>query len=207
MMFMSLRTTYLANGQPTTEAFITDDGRVEHALSYASAMQMLEESRPPIETPVEQLEQDVVGLLFLLFQHKRQHPVILDGKEIGVEIGSKPTEDYFHYINGHTLEVDAGTKQCIYTSLTYVDNITPQETVWLKDNKVTHIAIHDFMSEPTRVSAEDRRFHGQLMHVRECLEQATLRTIYGTPYDGEVVVDPDEIAQGASQFGPAMYGA
>ena len=71
-------------------------------------MQMLEESRPPIETPVEQLEQDVVGLLSILFQHKRQHPVILDGKEVGVEIGCKPTEDYFHYINGHTLEVDSG---------------------------------------------------------------------------------------------------
>ena len=128
---------------------------------------MLEESRPPIETPVEQLEQDVVGLLFILFQHKRKHPVILDGKEIGVEIGCKPTENHFHYINGHTLEVDSGAKECTYTSLTYVDNITPQETVWLKDNKVTHIVIHDFMSEPTRVSAEDRRFHGQLMHVRE----------------------------------------
>ena len=127
-----------------------------------------------------------------------------------MEIGCKPTEDYFHYINGHTLEVDSGAKECIYTSLTYVDNITPQETVWFKDNRVTHIAIHDFMSEPTRVGAEDRRFHGQLMHVRECLEQATLRTIYGTPYDGEVAVDPDEIARGASQFGPAVtcvYGA
>eukprot|EP00966_Prymnesium_polylepis_P280971 6491709-Prymnesium_polylepis.1 len=170
-------------------------------------MQMLEESRPPIETPVEQLEQDVFGLLFILFQHKRQHPVILDGKEIGVEIGCKPSEDYFHYINGHTLEVDPGTKECKYTSLTSVDNITPQETVWLKDNKITHIAIHDFMSEPTPVGTEDRRFHGQLMHVRECLEQATLRTIYGTPYDGEVTVDPIEIARGASQFGPTMYGA
>ena len=48
---------------------------------------------------------------------------------------------------------------------------------------------------------------GQLMHVRECLEQATLRTIYGTPYDGEVAVDPGKIARVASQFGPAVYGA
>ena len=94
-----------------------------------------------------------------------------------------------------------------YTSLTYVDNITPQETVWIKGNKIPRIAIHDFMNEPTPVDAEDRRFHGQLMHVRECLEQATLRTIYGTPYDGEVAVDPGEIARGASQFGPAVYGA
>ena len=120
----------------------------------------------------------MLGLLFILFQHKRQHPVILDGKEIGVEIGAKLSEDYFHYINGHTLEVDEQTKECKYTSLTYVDNITPaqfeirpaKETVWIKGNKITHIAIHDFMSEPTPVGAEDRRFHGQLMHVRECLE-------------------------------------
>ena len=55
------------------------------------------------------------------------------------------------------------------------------------------------------MSAEDRRFHGQLMHVRECLEQATLRAIYGTPYNGEVTVDPIDIARGTSQFGPAMY--
>ena len=40
---------------------------------------------------------------------------------------------------------------------------------------------------------EDRRFHGQLMHVHECLEQATLRTIYGTPYVGEVTVDAIDI--------------
>jgi hypothetical protein len=177
MMFMSLRTTYLADGQPATAAFITDESGAEHSLSYASAMRMIEESRPPIETPVEQLEEDVFGLLFILFQHTRQHPVILDGKEIGVEIGCKPSEDYFHYINGHTLEVNELTKECMYTSLTYVDTITPQETVWLKGNKITQIAIHDFMNEPTPVDAEDRRFHGQLMHVRECLEQATLRII------------------------------
>ena len=30
--------------------------------------------------------------------------------------------DNFHYINGHTLEVDEQTKECKYTSLTYVDN-------------------------------------------------------------------------------------
>ena len=51
----------------------------------------------------------------------------------------------------------------------------------LKGNKIIRIAIHDFMNEPTPVGAEDRRFHGQLLHVREGLEQATLRTIYGTP--------------------------
>ena len=107
-MFMSLRTTYLTDGQPATTAFMTDANGVEYSLSHASAMQMLEESQPAIETPVKELEQDVFGLLFILFQHKRQHPVILDGKEIGVEIGAKPTGDYFHYINGHTLEVDDG---------------------------------------------------------------------------------------------------
>ena len=84
MMFMSFRTTYLADGQPATAASMTDASGVEHPLSYASAMRMLEESQPPIETPIEELEQDVLGLLFILFQHKRQHPIILDGKENGV---------------------------------------------------------------------------------------------------------------------------
>ena len=49
---------YLADGQPATAASITDESGVEHSLSYASAMRMLEESRPPIETPVEQLERE-----------------------------------------------------------------------------------------------------------------------------------------------------
>ena len=89
----------------------------------------------------------------------------------------------------------------------WTTNITPQETVWIKGDKITRIAIHDVMNEPTPVGVEDRSFHGQLMHVRECLEQATLRTIYGTPYDGEVTVDASHIARGAAQFGPAMYGA
>ena len=205
-MFMSLRTT-LADGQPATAAFITDESGAEHSLSYVSAMRMIEESRSPIETPVEQLEEDVFGLLFILFQHKRQHPVILDGKEIGVEIGCKPSKDYFHYINGHTLEVNELTKECKYTSLTYVDTITPQETVWIKNSKINHIAIHDFMNEPTPVGAEDPRFHGQLMHVRQCLEEATLHTVFGTPYDGEVTVEASHIARGASAFAPTMYGA
>ena len=50
------------------------------------------------------------------------------------------------------------------------------------DDEISSIAIHDLMNEPTPMGAADQRFHGQLMHVRECLEQATLRTIYGTPY-------------------------
>jgi hypothetical protein len=203
---MILRTSYLADGQPATTAFIMDESGAAHSLSYASAMRMLEESQPQIETPVEQLEEDVFGLLFILFQYKRQHPVILDGKDVGVKIGCKPSESYFHYINGHTLEVDEMTKECKYTSLTYVDNITPQETVWLKGNKVTQIAIHNFMNEPIPVKAEDRRFHGQLMHVRECLDQAVLRIIYNTPYDGETTVDTSKIAHGASAFVPTMYG-
>ena len=64
--------------------------------------------------------QDVLGLLFILFRHKRQHPVILDGKEIGVEIGAKPSDDYFHYINGHTLEVDEQTGQGVQVHVSHL---------------------------------------------------------------------------------------
>ena len=34
-----------------------------------------------------------------------QSAVVLDGKEIGTTIGYKHNGDYFHYINGHSLEV------------------------------------------------------------------------------------------------------
>ena len=54
-MFMSLRTIHLADGQPATTAFIVDTNGDQHALSYASAMQLIKDSQPPIETPVEQL--------------------------------------------------------------------------------------------------------------------------------------------------------
>ena len=33
-------------------------------------------------------------MLFLLFQHKRVHSVVLDGKEIGTTIGYKHSSDY-----------------------------------------------------------------------------------------------------------------
>ena len=97
-------------------------------------------------------------MIFLLFQHKREHPVILDGNEIGTTIGYKHNGDYLHYINGHTLEVSAS--KCVYNSLTYIDVIEPQETVWIQDMimSVVGIAIHNFM-----ISAPDiPRFHGQL---------------------------------------------
>ena len=201
----SIRTTY-ADGQPEAIAHIMhDDGR-EERIPYAAVLAYMENSRPPIETPVEQLEKDVVGLLFLLFQHKRAHSVVLDGKDIGTKIGDAPESDYFHYINGHVLDVKQPLKQCVYQSLTYVDDITPQETVWIEGSKVIGITIHDFMNAaPPRIAPNHPRFHGQLQHVRECLEQAVLSIIYDTPFDGENAVGADDIARGAAQFEASVY--
>jgi hypothetical protein len=202
---LSLRTS-LVNGEPKTVAhLIGADGR-ECEIPYEAAMAFVEQSRPPVAVSVPRLEQDVLGFLFLLFQHERQHPVVLDGRAIGVQIGAAPTADYFHYINGHTLTVDERSKEAVYTSLTYVDCITPQETVWLEGARVAGIAIHDFMSAPTRVEPDDARFHGQLEHVRDCLEAAVLRVIYDTPPDGEATVAAEDVARAAVQFEAAMYG-
>ena len=44
-----------------------------------------------------------------------------------------------------------------------------------------------------------------LKHVRDSLEQAVLRLIYDTPYDGENAVAAEDIARGAAQFAAAMY--
>ena len=142
-------------------------------------------------------------MLFLLFQHKRSHSVVLDGKEIGTQIGHKHDGDYFHYINGHTLKV-SGSK-CVYNSLTYVDSIEPQETVWISNMSVIGITIHNFIETSERITPENPRFHGQLMHVRELLEQSVLRHVNGTPPDGEITLDQSDIDRGYAQFSAAMY--
>ena len=73
-------------------------------------------------------------------------------------------------------------------------------------SKVVGITIHDFLNAaPPRIAPDHPRFHGQLQHVRECLEQAVLRIIYGTPFDGENAVAAEDIARGAAQFAAAMY--
>lgn len=201
----SIRTTYHAGQPETTVQVVHADGNKE-TISYAVFQEYMETSRPAIETPIEQLETDVMGLLFLLFQHKRAHPVVLDGQAIGTQIGHAPVGEYFHYINGHVLDIDMANKRCVYQSLTYVDDITPQETVWIDGSSVVGITIHDFMTaSPPRVAPGEPRFHGQLEHVRDGLQQAVLRLIYQTPYDGENRVDPDEITRAASQFAPSVY--
>ena len=201
----SIRVTY-TDGQPESTALIVNADGSEESMPYSAFMAYMERSRPTIDTPVKQLENDVIGLLFLLFQHKRAHPVVLDGKDIGTKIGDAPESEYFHYINGHVLEVNEPLKQCVYQSLTYVDDITPQETVWIKGSKVIGITIHDFMTAaPQRIAPDNSRFHGQLQHVRDCLEQAVLRIIYGTPFDGENAVSADDIARGAAQFEASVY--
>lgn len=204
-MLSSVRTTFV-DGEPSELAqMVCTDGR-EFEVSYQLAMACLAQSRPPIAVSVPRLEQDVFGFLFLLFQYKREHPVVLDDKAIGVQVGAAPTADYSHYINGHTFQINESQKSAVYTSLTYVDCITAQETVWLSGARVVGIAIHDFMTQPARIEPDNERFHGQLEHIRDCLEAAVLRRVYDIPPDGEATVDAEDIARGAMQFEAAMYG-
>ena len=115
----------------------------------------------------------------------------------------KHNGDYFHYINGHTIEVSAS--KCVYNSLTYIDVIEPQETVWIQDMSVAGIAIHNFIDTSERVVPDNLRFHGQLAHVRDMLEQAVLRRVLDIPPDGEVTLDRKDIDRGYAQFSAAMY--
>ena len=41
--------------------------------------------------------------------------------------------------------------------------------------------------------------------MRDCLDQAVLRIIYDTPFDGENAVEADDIARGAAQFEASVY--
>eukprot|EP00854_Cymbomonas_tetramitiformis_P012657 gene12657-14963_t len=68
----SIRTTYKDGQSESTVQVVHTDGN-EETVSYAVFQEHMERSRPAIETPIEQLETDVVGLLFMLFQHKRTH--------------------------------------------------------------------------------------------------------------------------------------
>lgn len=97
---------------------------------------------------------------------------------------------------------NASTKIC----LTYVNDITPQETVWIEGSKVVGITIHDFLNaSPPRIAPDNPRFQGHLQHVRDCLDQAVLRLIYNTPYDGENAVAPGDIARATAQFESGIY--
>ena len=96
----------------------------------------------------------------------------------------------------------------MYNSLTYIDVIEPQgtheETVWVQDMSVVGIAIHNFIDTSERIAPDNPRFHGQLAHVRDMLEQAVLRRVLHTPPDGEVTLDRKDIDHGYAQFSVAM---
>ena len=94
---------------------------------------------------------------------------------------------------------------CVYNSLTYIDQVEPQESVWVEEKKVVGLAVHNFYSAPVRVNAEDGRIHGQLEHVRDILEQAVLRRVHQLVPDGETELDERDIARGYAQFSAAMY--
>ena len=116
MEITGITTTYFAADNCPLAQIMSADGTLVE-MPYEEAMKVLEAYRPKPTVSIDALESDVIGMLFLLFQHKRIHSVVLDGKEIGTTIGYKHNGDYFHYINGHTLEVFAS--KCVYNSLTH----------------------------------------------------------------------------------------
>ena len=202
MEITGISTTYFATDNCPVAQVMSADGTLTE-MPFEEAMKVLEAHRSKPTASILALEKDVIGMLFLLFQHKRVHPVALDGEEIGTTIGYKHNGDYFHYINGHTIEVPAS--KCVYNSLTYIDVIEPQETVWIQDMSVAGIAIHNFIDTSERVVPDNLRFHGQLAHVRDMLEQAVLRRVLDIPPDGEVTLDRKDIDRGYAQFSAAMY--
>ena len=95
MEITAISTTYFAADNCPVAQLMSADGTLTE-MPYEEAMKVLEAHRPKPTESIEALERDVVGMLFLLFQHKRVHPVDLDGEEIGTTIGYKHNGDYFH---------------------------------------------------------------------------------------------------------------
>ena len=66
-------------------------------------------------------------------------------------------------------------------------------------------AIHNFIDTSERVAPDNLRFHGQLAHVRDMVEQPVLRRVLDIPPDGEVTLDRKDIDRGYAQFSAPMY--
>ena len=73
----------------------------------------------------------------------------------------------------------------------------------MEGKNVVRISIHDFYSAPVRVNPDNNRFHGQLEHVRDMLEQAVLRRIYDMAPDDQL--EEADILRAYAQFNATMY--
>jgi hypothetical protein len=74
-----ISTTYLAEDNCPVAQVMSADGTLTE-MPFEEAMKLLEAHRPQPTASILALEKDVIGMLFLLFQHKRAHPVILDAR-------------------------------------------------------------------------------------------------------------------------------
>ena len=99
-----MTTTFAAEDSRTVAQIVMRDGTITE-LPYDEALKLLEAHRPPPETSDDVLERDVIGMLGLLFQHRRTHSVILDNTHVGVEVGYVHDRSHLHYVNGHTLVI------------------------------------------------------------------------------------------------------
>ena len=61
---------------------------------------------------------------------------------------------------------------------------------------VVGVAIHNFMDATERINPDNPRFHAQLAHVYEVLQQAVLRRVHNIPPDGESKLDQRNIERG-----------
>ena len=93
---------------------------------------------------------------------------------------------------------------CVYNSLTYIDQVEPQESVWVEEKKVVGLAVHNFYSAPVRVNAEDGRIHGQLETYSNKLFFSVF-TNWCRMVNRETELDERDIARGYAQFSAAMY--
>jgi len=153
------------------------------------------------EKTIKQCEKEIIGLLALLFEHKRKHGVLLDDRDIGTDVGYAPIKrgEYFHYVNGDVLHT-SDRKFVMYENLTYIDEIEPNARVWIQRSKVACIAISPLMYgvSTDMVYRGERRFENDIRYICQLLHESVLKTIYDEGLTGRNRVSPSAIERGIS---------
>ena len=152
-----------------------DTGRVK-PLTRDAFDELLRAQAPKIEETPEQLHDECLALVTSLFQTSNVHPLKLDGNPIEPVEGGSPGMEYFHYINGHTLQTN-GTRRT-YTSYTYITCVEMEEQMVIDDGKIVVILINTFDFAGIRTSGPNHESWTQdLYHMRELLTGAVARWV------------------------------
>ena len=150
-------------------------------IPYDEIIKLIEEQRPAPHIPVETLEYKAVGLLATLFLHSREHPVKLDGTAIGTTVGHGVGTTYLRYENGYFFDVNHNDMSCTFTVLTYVDSIVAEETIEMDGIRITGVAIHTLITISDMCTTTYRRYHSQLQHLVNVLDDMASRTVSSVP--------------------------